>query len=131
MQYWKASAINRLMEYDAMEIAQENLPMELQACQKEPDEPLNAMAKKGDLTERLAATRRWVEQTTNALGALTPQEQLVLRMLYITPQKGNISRLCELLGCEQATVYRRRDKALEKFTMALYGKPFTHGKLQS
>lgn len=32
-----------------------------------------------------------------------------------------MDRLCEELGLEKATVYRRRDAALRHFTLALYG----------
>ena len=114
MDDWKISAITRLKEYDAMTAAAENLPAGLALCRRENRQQLHS---------RLNNARQWVALTNRALGALTPQEQLVLRLLYIAPQKGNVNRLCELLECEQATVYRRRDKALQKFTMALYGKP--------
>ena len=118
MDDWKISAITRLKEYDAMKAAVQNLPVELEICCCEDRQEMHS---------RLDAARQWVALTNRALGSLTPQEQLVLRMLYIAPQKGNVSRLCELLECEQATVYRRRDKALGKFTMALYGKPLLTG----
>ena len=65
---------------------------------------------------------RWLDVTHKGLGVLTPEERLVVQMLYIMPKKGNVARLCDLLDCGQSTVYRRRDKALEKFTVALYGK---------
>lgn len=120
MDDWKISAITRLKEYDAMTAAAQNLPTGLALCRRETRQELHS---------RLNNARQWVALTNRALGALTPQEQLVLRMLYIAPQKGNVNRLCELLGCEQATVYRRRDKALQKFTMALYGKPLPAGNL--
>lgn len=116
MENWKTAAITRLREYDTMTAAAENLPVELVLCPREHSQELHS---------RLNTARQWVALTNRALGALTPQEQLVLRMLYIAPQKGNVGRLCELLGCEQATVYRRRDRALKKFTTALYGKPLS------
>lgn len=116
MDAWKNSAVTRLREYDVMAAAAENLPVALTLCHRQ---------ERRELHTRLDTARQWVALTDRALGALTPQEQLVLRMLYIAPQKGNIARLCELLDCEQATVYRRRDRALEKFTTALYGKPLS------
>lgn len=113
MDYWKTSAVTRLKEYDTMTAAAQNLPEGLELCRLEDRQ---------EMYRRLNTARQWVTLTNRALGTLTPQEQLVLRLLYIAPQKGNVARLCELLDCEQATVYRRRDKALQKFTMALYGK---------
>ncbi|MCD7860112.1 MAG: hypothetical protein LUH51_08170 [Firmicutes bacterium] len=38
-----------------------------------------------------------------------------------TLRGGNVDRLCGDLACEQSTVYRKRDKALRHFTIALYG----------
>lgn len=126
MTYWKASAITRLTEYEAMVQARENLPGQIGECQGSGaygcDDRLDAMVRRGELKERLRNARMWLSRTEGALGVLTPEERLVLRLLYIAPRKGNVTRLCELLECEQATVYRRRDKALKKFTMALYGR---------
>ena len=56
-----------------------------------------------------------------ALSVLTPEERLILQMLEVRPDKGNNHRLCELLGCEISTVYRRRNMALERFSKALFG----------
>ena len=39
----------------------------------------------------------------------------------IHPAQGNVDRLCEELGIEKAMVYRRKEFALRKFTIALYG----------
>ena len=47
---------------------------------------------------------------------------MVLTRFYIYPERGGVSRLCEELGVEQSSVYRKRDKALERFTLALYGE---------
>jgi len=39
----------------------------------------------------------------------------------MNPAKGNVERLCVELYTEQSTVYRRKDVALRKFTIAMYG----------
>lgn len=126
MAYWKAAAITRLTELEAMSKAAGNLPGEIAACRgvgpRGCDERLDAMVRKEELTRRLKNTKAWLSQTRTALSALTPEERLVLQLLYVAPRKGNASKLCELLECEQATVYRRRDRALRKFTLAMYGK---------
>ena len=40
---------------------------------------------------------------------------------YMCPEKGSVERLCSELGLESSSVYRKRDKALRRFTVALYG----------
>lgn len=124
MSYWKNMAIHRLSDYEKMEQALSQLPMVIASyrCMGSKGEKLDAMAKKTTLRQRLGAVEQWLKLTDKGLRVLTPEERLVLQMLYIAPQKGNIQRLCGLLECEQSTVYRRRDKALEKFTVAMYGR---------
>ena len=57
----------------------------------------------------------------SGLGVLDEDERLVLDRFYIHRSKGNVNRLCEELGVEKPTVYRRRNRALYLFTIALYG----------
>ena len=45
----------------------------------------------------------------------------MLQRLFITKERDSLSRLCSELGVEQSSIYRKRDKALHRFTMALYG----------
>ena len=52
----------------------------------------------------------------------TPEEKLVLQRFYLSPERGSVERLCMELGVEQSSVYRKRDKALHKFALALYGQ---------
>ena len=56
-----------------------------------------------------------------ALETLSREEQLVLQQFYIQRERGHMDRLCRELGVEEASVYRLKNRALEKFTMALYG----------
>lgn len=123
MPYWKTMAQRRLLDYETMKRAKENLPQEIAAMHTQPGEdPLDIVAKKLFMRERLRQVRRWLQLTHKGLQVLTPEERVVVQMLYIMPRKGNVTRLCDILDCGQSTVYRRRDRALEKFTVALYGK---------
>ena len=126
MEKWRTMAIARLMDYETIKQAKKNLPEEIARCSVPKDAGkearLDCLAQKLYLRERLRQVGRWLDVTHKGLGVLTPEERLVVQMLYIMPKKGNVARLCDLLDCGQSTVYRRRDKALEKFTVALYGK---------
>ena len=61
------------------------------------------------------------DDTAAALAVLDEEERHILDRFYIHRANGNVERLCDELHVEVATVYRRRDKALRHFTLALYG----------
>lgn len=138
---WKQEAMDKLGKYDAMRMASKNLTLELEQTalalqQLTPKRIAGITAKGVDDTEtaylretiryRELQTARcrvssWLEGMDCALSTLSPEEKLILHRFYIYPQRGNVDRLCGELNAEQSSVYRRRDKALYKFTLALYG----------
>lgn len=141
---WKEEATDKLKKYDAMRLSVQNLPEELQrleqaACairsarldgtpvkggtNRREDMLLNNMVHREELSQALTQARLWVSTTDRALGALTPEEKLILRRLYIYPERNAVERLCGELDLEQSSIYRKRDQALHRFTMALYGIP--------
>ena len=82
---------------------------------------LNNLVHRQELNWSYEQAQSWLKSTDRALSALTPEEKLVLHQFYICPERGSVDRLCSQLGVEQSSVYRKRDKALHKFTVALYG----------
>lgn len=74
-----------------------------------------------ELKNNYNLTKSIVDRVDGALDQLTVEERKILEQLYMNPSKGNVLRLCEELNIEQATVYRWRDAALKRFTIALYG----------
>ena len=140
---WKAEAVEKLRKYDAMRQAALNLPEEIERLEQEAcsirgartdgtpvkggssrreDALINNLAQRQELTWSLHQAQSWLRVTDRALGALAPDEKLILHRLYICPERGAIGRLCGELGLEQSSVYRKRDKALRRFTLALYGE---------
>jgi hypothetical protein len=79
------------------------------------------MMTRQELTWRLEQARRWLAYTDRALEVLNPEEKMLLERFFIYPQKGIAERLCSEMGVESSSVYRKRDKALQRFTVALYG----------
>ena len=69
--------------------------------------------------KNMEALRKELAALEEALGELNPEERLVAEFLIISPQKGNAQRLCEILGVEQSSVYRRRKRVLEKIAKAI------------
>lgn len=139
---WKSEAIERLNRYPAMVRAVENIPLELNRLRwdmegiksirtdKIPspgasgpmdDKMINNIIKREELNRALESAKIWVETTDSAMNVLTQEEQTILKCMYVEPKRGVVNFLCSELGVEQSSVYRRRDAALYRFTMALYG----------
>lgn len=139
---WKTEAMDKLRRYDAMQQAMVNLPEEIRRLEEEAyslrganmdkapvkegayrqeDILLSNLVYRQELSAALEQTGNWLRIADRALGALTPEERLILHRLYIYPERGSLDRLCTDLQVEQSSIYRKRDKALRKFTYALYG----------
>lgn len=139
---WKAEAMEKLHRYDAMRQAVKNIPEELSRLEtdatrirsartdgtpvkgggnKREDMLLDNLVHRQELQWTLQQAQNWVHMTERALSTLTPEEKLILHRMYILPERGCLDRLCMELGVEQSSIYRRRDKALHRFTLALYG----------
>ena len=79
---------------------------------------------KEDVAERLKnleQTRQELEALEKALGELNPEERLVAEFLLVHPERKNVQRLCEILGVEQSSVYRRKQRVLQKIAEAIFG----------
>jgi hypothetical protein len=111
----------RRLEYEAEGLKSPSLGESVQASHGRDDRLVNNLVHRKELEQRLRETELWLGTVDGALSALTEQERLVLRRMYMEPGRGNLDRLCEELELEKSMVYRRRDGALERFTSALYG----------
>ena len=96
---WMQEAVDKLTGYEAQKQAAETLP---------PGR------------EQMEA-RLWVEIVEGGFSILDDEDRLVLELLFIHKVKRRVDLLCDLLGASKSAVYARRDKALRRFTMALYG----------
>lgn len=63
--------------------------------------------------------RRQVQAMEKALQELTPAERIILDRMVMRRRKGAGQELCQLLEVEIATLYRYRERALEKVREAL------------
>lgn len=141
---WKSEAMEKLRRYDAMRAASCNLPKEIQRLRiaaratkgastdvtpvkgsgnRREEMLMDNLVHQQELQWTLDQTKCWLDVTERALRSLTKEEKLILQRLYICPEKGAVERLCEELGLEQSSIYRRRDRALQRFAIALYGFP--------
>lgn len=139
---WKFEAIEKLRQYEAKKKALESIPEERARLESvmsgirsatsdgspvkgggsgREDMMLNNIVQREELDRSLEQTQKWVKVVEAALKVLDNEERMLLERLYINPVRGNLDRLCGELGIEKSSVYRRRDKALQHFTIALYG----------
>lgn len=140
---WKREAIDKLKNYEVHREALENIPKEIRRLESayagirsattdgtpvsggggstREDSMLSNIVHRDELKRRLKEAGLWVVQVDKALAALDDEERLVLNRFYIHRAKGNVGELCERMNLEKTAVYDRRDKALRRFTIALYG----------
>lgn len=136
---WKEEALERLERYTLMEQARRNIPRELERLEAEAEAMgkrdltrvgrsakkhdewlLNNLALRQQLEWSLQDAVSWLGITNVALNALEKEERWLLENLIIKKQITMAELECRL-GVERSTAYRRRDKALEHFALALYG----------
>lgn len=139
---WKNEAMEKLRRYDAMRQALRNIPEEIDrlkadACalrgattdstpvkgggNRREEALINNLVERQELEWTLQQVQRWLCTADRGLAALTPDERLVLQRMYLYPERGALDRLCNELGVEQSSIYRKRDQALHRFTVAMYG----------
>ena len=139
---WKNEAMDRLRRYDSMRSALMNLPREISRLKEDAkrirricaektyvrggedrheEELLNNIVCRQELEWSLKQVKQWLANTERGLLALSQEDRLILQRFYLYPEQGAMDRLCSELGVEQSSIYRRREQALERFTIAMYG----------
>ena len=143
---WKEEAMEKLKRYSAMREAARNIPEQIcmleasagalrsssaprvggqGSVRSREDALINNLAERQELEWSLARVQQWIAVMDRGLDVLSNEELVILQRMYLYPERGAVDRLCSDLGVEQATVYRKRDKALHRFTVAMYGFPET------
>lgn len=139
---WKSEAVDKLRQYEAKKLSLVNIPLEISRLESaargirsaasdgtpvsgggsgREDMLLSNIVHREELERSLEQAKKWVAMVDTGLAILSAEERLLLERFYVHPERGSVDRLCEELRCEKATVYRRRDKAIHRFTLALYG----------
>lgn len=138
---WKNEAIDKLKQYSAMRCSLDTIPQELHRLQlraqslksldlsspsvrtsgQRDDALISNLVHRQELESTLQQASLWVSQVEQALKVLSSDEKMVLDKMYISQEQNAVDQLCQELCRDTPTIYRRRDKALRKFTLALYG----------
>ena len=137
---WQKEAINDLRKYlsrkNSIETMNEKIEMlkvraerfggssnstPVQGGGNKPEDTLvNCIAEKIRLEENVVIAKRFVDMVERGLKYLTDDERTVLNLFYINRPTNHIERACDALHCEKSTVYRIKDSALYRFTVAMY-----------
>lgn len=139
---WKQEAVEKLRQYEAKRVAMKTIPLEIKRLELNmqsirsavsdgspakgggsgrEDMYLSNIVHREELERSLEQAEIWVSLTEAALELLSKEERLLLDRFYIHPEKCAADRLAGDLHMDVKTVYRRKDDALRKFTISLYG----------
>ena len=139
---WKFEAVEKLKQYEAKKKALQSIPEEIRRLESamqsirgatsdgtpvhgggsgREDMMLSNIVHREELERSLEQAKIWVGLVDAGLEILSAEERQILDRFYIHPARGNVDRLCEDLGVEKPTVYRKKDCALRHFTICLYG----------
>lgn len=139
---WKTFAIEKLKDYEAKREALETIPLQIAEIESTmtrirsaradstpvrgggsgyEEKMLNCIVQRDELQRCLERTKLWISVVDRSLNILNNEDRLILDRFYIHPEKGAAERLSGDLFIDIKSVYRRKDKALHRFTMAMYG----------
>ena len=139
---WKTEAVDKLRQYEARKNSLKSIPVEIEQLKAarrsirsatadstpvhgggsgREDAMLSSIVKEEELERSLEQARKWVALVEAGLEILTDEERLVLDRFYIHSERGAAERAASDLGIDAKTAYRRKDAALRRFTIALYG----------
>lgn len=142
MANWQRNAITDLREYEQVQQSLINIPQEIGTLEmamtalrgagfdKTPVEGgtstyesrlIDNIDRRERLKINLEIAQAKVQRIGRGLAALSENEALVLRRFYIRRERDYLDRLCEELGYEERNIYKIKDVALKKFTLAMFG----------
>lgn len=85
------------------------------------DKALNNIVQREGLFRNYTEVLAFTSRIERGLAVLTDEENEILSRCFIHPERGAVERIANARGLGKPTVYRMRDDALRKFTIAMYG----------
>ena len=133
---WKACAVDDLRRYRHMKIGVLNSRDKLRMLssqatsarttanrqrEKTSTKLIDTIVETERLKTNLDVAENLVGLIERGLDSLSEEERTILERFYISDLPKNMTRLKGELGYEERSLYRLRDRALRKFTLAMYG----------
>lgn len=143
MEYWKFKAIDKLKDYMAQKVSTQNLREEIARLESESnsiksatadgtpvkgggsgreDRLLSNIVRREEHKAMLRRATLAVKMVERGLSVLSEDERHILDEMYIVREKGYVERLMAKYNLqEESSLYKRANKALLHFTLAMYG----------
>lgn len=143
MECWKFKAADKLKDYEAQRAAVQSLTEEIALLEAEAcgiksatadgtpvrgggsgreDRLLNNIVKREERKVLLLRAKLAVRTVERGLAVLSTEDRRLLDVMYIHQEKGRKGQLMEEFGfMEESSLYKRVNKALLRFTVAMYG----------
>ena len=121
MKDWKKQTVQDLKRYRLLRASLETLPRRVELLRDAARENPRVSRDVDALSRSMELAQQQCDAIDCGMACLTDEEQWVLQRFFIDREPGCADLLCEELGCEQAQVYRVRERALQKITTAMYG----------
>lgn len=133
---WKICAVEDLRRYNLMKIGILNSEDKLRAIdnnvkrahlsseksRKQLDSRLvDAIVESERLKANISTAKNLTGLVERGLSSLSESERRILEMFYMSDTSKPAAHLINELGYSSRSIYRARDRALEKFTLAMYG----------
>lgn len=139
---WKFEAIEKLKQYTAKKQALRTIPVEISRLESvmmsirsatadgtpvqgggsgRENMMLDNIVQREELERSLEQAQKWVALVDAGLEILSEDDRLILDRFYVHPEKGAAERLAGDLRLDTKTIYKRKDDALRRFTISLYG----------
>ncbi len=85
------------------------------------DQWINDLVLREEIEKQLRAVRFEIYHIEEVLNNLEEEERTVLTSFYISRCSNYIDKLVNSLHLEKSSIYRLKDKALERYTLLAYG----------
>lgn len=143
MEYWKFRALDKLKAYNLQKAALESIPEEIALLESEAysirsatadgtpvqgggsareDRLLSNIVSREELQRMYDRAKKAVSIVDRGMQALTYDERHILEVMYINQERGCIYRLMDEYNLvEESSMYKKANKALLRFTIAMYG----------
>ncbi len=133
---WKIYAIKDLRRYKFIKLGiinskerlaiidaeiKTSLHINTKRCARKKTELMAATIEANNLRQSISSAERKTKLLERALDSLTELERNILAKFYMDNNPKPASVLSDELGFSVRSLYRARDEALEKFTLAMYG----------
>ena len=133
---WKICAIDDLRRYKQMKVGVLNSKDRLRLVSQAATSPrsslskqnpannpnlINAIVEKEKLNSNIKSVEKLLKLIERGLDSLNDEDRTLLEKFYMSDSPAKIRHLSDEFGYEPRSLYRKRERALARFTLAMYG----------